>query len=606
MAPETYYLVTTANEKTWYFDKPMYFLGEWCRRYDRKEIWSQLNIQLPNQSCCSATQKDQLITQTQEQEEKLLTLLTLELNVIHGKNHSSRYWAILLGHWLRSYVSVITFRYQQLNQACERNKFSETRVFDVPCASLAHADILQFQWGCSDDIWNNVVYGAILAYLRKSDMRIEKIPLDISAPSNNGHSKLSNQKKISLWQFLKYSAQKITSKCLRDTDAFIVSSYLPILEEIKLHLSLRQAPQFWQMQEFYIAKPDIDLRQKLTDKIILTHGDFGLESCLYGLLFQMIPVCYLESYVSIQTQLQHVMWPKNPKFIYTANNFYADEVFKQWVAGKVEQGTPYFVGQHGNNYAVSKYVVNGCDEVTSDKFYTWGWSNKLNTKYKPAFIFKTCNKHLIRKNPQDLLLIQLSLPHQSLPWDVYPEHAKYQQEQFVFAKQLNANVSESLVVKMHGDVDKDFWCQKLRWLDRFQGLRIMDSSCRFLDALKNARLVVFSYDSTGILEALSLNIPMIAFWQDGLSHMIDEAKPFYQKLFDVGLIHYSPEDAAAKVNQVWDNVDAWWYSSDIQQVRVLFCQQYAKTVEKPIRFLRRMLLEGVRETLEEKELAKCS
>ena len=37
------YLITTADEKTWKFDRPVIFLGEWCRLYDRKHIWSGMD-----------------------------------------------------------------------------------------------------------------------------------------------------------------------------------------------------------------------------------------------------------------------------------------------------------------------------------------------------------------------------------------------------------------------------------------------------------------------------------------------------------------------------------------------------------------------------------
>lgn len=37
------YLITTADERTWKFDRPVIFLGEWCRIYDRKHIWQGMD-----------------------------------------------------------------------------------------------------------------------------------------------------------------------------------------------------------------------------------------------------------------------------------------------------------------------------------------------------------------------------------------------------------------------------------------------------------------------------------------------------------------------------------------------------------------------------------
>ena len=37
------YLITTADERTWKFDQPAIFLGEWCKLYERKHIWLKMN-----------------------------------------------------------------------------------------------------------------------------------------------------------------------------------------------------------------------------------------------------------------------------------------------------------------------------------------------------------------------------------------------------------------------------------------------------------------------------------------------------------------------------------------------------------------------------------
>jgi len=36
------FLVTTANQKFWKIDEKILFLGEWCKIYNQKHIWSKL------------------------------------------------------------------------------------------------------------------------------------------------------------------------------------------------------------------------------------------------------------------------------------------------------------------------------------------------------------------------------------------------------------------------------------------------------------------------------------------------------------------------------------------------------------------------------------
>jgi putative transferase (TIGR04331 family) len=106
-------------------------------------------------------------------------------------------------------------------------------------------------------------------------------------------------------------------------------------------------------------------------------------------------------------------------------------------------------------------------------------------------------------------------------------------------------------------------------------------------------LLVHSYDSTGLLETLEADRPTIAFWQDGLNHLVDEAIPHYQLLISAGIVHLTPESAAAKINEIWADVDNWWASHEIQSARQIFCEKYARTSKKPIRQLKKLLLEEI-------------
>jgi putative transferase (TIGR04331 family) len=103
-------------------------------------------------------------------------------------------------------------------------------------------------------------------------------------------------------------------------------------------------------------------------------------------------------------------------------------------------------------------------------------------------------------------------------------------------------------------------------------------------------LVVHSYDSTGILETLALNIPTICFWQGGLDHLLDEAKPYYELLRGANILADTPEQAAGVVSLHWGDIRGWWDSQKVQDARKAFCMQYARTENYPIRTLKRLLV----------------
>jgi putative transferase (TIGR04331 family) len=48
-------------------------------------------------------------------------------------------------------------------------------------------------------------------------------------------------------------------------------------------------------------------------------------------------------------------------------------------------------------------------------------------------------------------------------------------------------------------------------------------------------------------------------------------------MHEVGVFHKSPESAAEKVNQIYQDPLGWWLSPEIQKARKIFCLQYAWT-----------------------------
>lgn len=586
------YLITTADERTWKYDRPVLFLGEWCRRYDRREIWMGMDAIVAEPYGLNWEQRDKDHAYVTKIAEELLIELSGLLNGYHETSHSLRYWRIVLGHWLHNYASVIVNRWGTLRQAFQNHEISGTTVLDATSYSLATQDSVSFIWACDDDIWNHVLYSRILRCFPQVNLQTETKPLgNISGFTVRGEPSTS---KI---QRLKHSALKAVGGTLqlfgRNTDAFIINSYLPKKEEIKLQLRLGQAPQLWRSPRPEPAKPDIHLRKRLT---LSASGYEGLEQCARALLLEVLPTCYLEGYETLEQQAKTLAWPDRPKFIFTSNNFDTDEIFKAWAGAKVEQGVPYFTGQHGNNYGTLRHCPSETECLaTSDKFITWGWTDG-NPKHVPAFIFKTAGRKRPRINEKGgLLLIELCVPHRVHSWDSYFEFQSYQDAQFRFVENLPDNIRRELAVRLHGEYKQHAWSEEQRWNDRSPETRIENGSTDIWTLIANNRLAVHSYDSTGVLETLSLNIPTLCFWREEAHPLRASAQPYYEQLRRAGILFHSPEMAARKISEIWDNVPAWWGSSEVQSARKNFCDRYARVVGRPIECVKNILLANIKD-----------
>ena len=66
------FLITTGDEATWKFDQPVIFLGEWCRLYDRKHIWKNMDAKVANPYGLEITTKDKDDQRVKNLEQKFL------------------------------------------------------------------------------------------------------------------------------------------------------------------------------------------------------------------------------------------------------------------------------------------------------------------------------------------------------------------------------------------------------------------------------------------------------------------------------------------------------------------------------------------------------
>ena len=159
------FLITTADERSWKFDQSALFLGEWCRLYERKHLWEQMDATVARPYGLESDLKHRNLEYVQSLIDQLLNELAVALNRIHGTAHDSRYWNIVIGHWLRRYVAVIFNRYHALLQALNENEVSGSIIFEAPEYILATQDWISLVWAIADPMWNHVLYSSILKFL---------------------------------------------------------------------------------------------------------------------------------------------------------------------------------------------------------------------------------------------------------------------------------------------------------------------------------------------------------------------------------------------------------------------------------------------------------
>jgi putative transferase (TIGR04331 family) len=589
---EKRFLITTALEETWVEDPPVLFLGEWCRLYSRKDRWSEMNTALLPYHW---DDRDKFYSDYQYLDslyERILDDLAGRLNQIHNVEYSIRYWRILVGPWLAYFIQMLFDRWQSIQSAINFFEITGTIVLTGNEEQLVSNDMNHFAELMKGDEWNHHIYAEILSRLGNVIIIVKNRGQGYPQPKL-GKAKASFRNKALriYYGIAKYFVQ--------DRDAFLSNTYLTKLNEMHLQLRLGQVPLFGQIG---IKPVQVILDRQQRNWVMPSHGQSEFERFLLSMIPKQIPKVYLEGYQPLIEQTHKLPWPKSPKLIYTANVLLHDSVSMAYTAEKVEQGTPLVYGQHGGGYGIAKFSFIEEHEIEiSDRYLTWGWRDHLTQKISPVGIPKIGNMQRSPTNSKKtLLIVTLNTSRYSyrLCADSAINYQSYINRSFSFVATIKDAILPNLLVRLTSH--DTGWGNSLRWLDRFPNIELDFGSTKIIDLMQEARIVVQTYNQTGFLECLALDIPTILFFNLTESPLRETAVPYYAELKRVGIFHDTPESAATHVNAIWEDIDAWWTSFEVRKVVAHFTKQYCHRPGSILARVENVLRSVIAETVNKK------
>lgn len=584
-------LVTTALEETWPGDDvPVLFLGEWCRRYDRKPSWEKLNATIAPYHWDDREKLYKDYLYLEKLYEELLSELAARLNGLHAVNYSVRYWRILAGPWLGYFVQMLFDRWAMLRLATTDADISGVRVLRGSTVSIVPNDMEDFTSLFVGDVWNEAIYGQLLAWMKlpveKIDARADGFVAEGHPPAPGFLQKLKRR--------VATTANLVSVFFCRDREYFFIESYLPVKQDFLLQIKLGQIPKLWRTVAVPVTSVDPSMREW---EVITPAGadDFALIARV--MLSRHIPTAYLEGYRDLIAVTEKMSWPKHPAAIFTSNSYSGDDVFKAWAAEKVEKGAPLLIGQHGGNMGMAKWAFYEEHQIAiCDRFLTWGWSEKNRKNVYPVGNLKVFGRQAVFDRNGLALLVEMVLPQFSYHLYSAPmarQWLDYFEDQCRFVQSLPDGLRKQVLVRLYA---QDYgWGQKQRWLDRFPGIALDEGEQPMASLVESTRIYISTYNATTYLESLSLNVPTIMFWNPLHWELRDSAVPFFESLKSVGIFHDTPESAARHMALVWEDVSSWWDNEVVQAARCEFCEQYAHTPQKPLMALKRVLREVARE-----------
>lgn len=554
------FLATTALDEFWdkKADKTV-FLGEWCKtNSDIKYLkaYETMPFLWSNEQVVKAAFKE-----CWNIYDEIMPILSNYLNNVHGIDKSSRYWKIIIGNWLWSFIQIVYDRYRCIEEFIKAYSKFDTFVLhkDNYITPVEYKDFIA---NISSDAYNLQLYSQIFEYLGYK-FRTKRYEIGQAYTYSQQISKIREI----LYRLLNiFFAKKNTSVVI--SNGYFSNKF----STLNLAFKSKGKIFFDHFCDSFSVNMDknVALREELSEYY---DGDNKFIKLLFALFEQNFPLLFLEGFSDMRKVALNKKLTKAKVYV-TANYLHYNYLYKFFIAEHIDKISLVSI-QHGGGYGIDNFCnPERYERDIVDYFITWGWGDDYHTK---ACTSEKLNQKIkSKKNGYILFIMNDMLKY------LYGIDLRYQSSAIKLAylpKTLSFFNSigsiDRFLVRTY-PVDSGFKIkQTIR--NTFPNIKLDDHSKTFHCRLKNARLFVSDHMSTTYLETLAMNFPTVIFID---KNYYSFRKPeIIQLLIDAKILFYDEIEAAHHINSIYDNIDDWWLSDEVQKARREFCYHYARTSE---------------------------
>lgn len=577
-------LIYTRLQKFWPDDELLILLAPWYLPPYSPD--KKLNISVLTSPWNNHEKLEKAFDYANETYEDIVEKLGVILNDIHNTNYSIKYWRIIAGPWLLWFVNVIYDRYVRITDALKQYPNIKINCLDSSCYITPHNSLDFVQRSKHDDVYNMQLITKILRAINHAPSAI------INCKQTDDLSSLyvSNKKnKLTFKSAVRHVISVIEPMYVKlliaYSDVVFFRSYFnnSLLNKLFFFSSGKFLKIDSLKSQIIIADINVTQRENLKQKCEKEKSGDVLYDLVMHLLPTELPKTYLEGYELIIKEVERVYGKGRPKAVVSATGWYFEENFKFWVAGLQHQGVRLIGIQHGGNYGLTHMCGDDHEYAIADNFITWGWSKpEKGCAIAQGFCQKMMITNKEKNKNNEKILFAATSPCRNLiqfPW--VPELSiLYLESQNDFFSSIEAKIQKKISVRTH--YQDDTWEIQKNLNLNFSRLSFENWDLPFQKSLQSSRIFITDYISTTFIEALAANIPTVLFFNPSINILEKESKEFFDELFAVKIIHYTPKSAANWVNKVYDSVDAWWNSKETQYIVQKFIGRYARESSSPL------------------------
>lgn len=563
-----HFLATTGISEFWNIDSDLVLLGPWCIAEQKNGLLLQgrpyLQVPSPWKPAIKIKEAADICHQIYEE---TLDELCYRLNLFHGVSYEKKQWRILIGTWLLFFIEILYERYTRIENAL--SLFPDAYTYTLPKSDCRLVttdtyDFITLNGQATRDYYNLKLFSLIMYYLYPDKCAEHNLNQPVDADRVFRPDGLAKK--------MFYRVKKIKDIFYRPD--IILSDMYKIGCGQMLSLELCSGPNsicFINFDTVMLDKDCAEYSEGDREKLKLKASQDEFQGLLRQLIPYSIPVCYVENFKKYKVKIKG----RAAKIIGSAVGWDFNEKFKFFAAESSLNGTRMVDFQHGGGYGMSLAIPAETSSLEKDIFYTWGWRSENNEKTIPLpspYLSKLKDTH--NKNGESILFAGSTI-HKYLcrffSFFTADDVPQYFLDKKRFVEHMHELPRKELLYKPYPEIG---WNETDAIKNMLPGINIL-SKGKLTDLMQSSKLVVLDFLSTSNLEALTINVPTIWFWDTGIYLLRPEAEKYFDLLRDAGILFNTPEEAAQKVNQIFDDPLRWWLDPRVQEAKNIFCERFA-------------------------------
>lgn len=551
---------------------------------------------------------DEAVDFTEEKYQKYIPILAKRLNKIHGTTYSEFFWKKSLSTAFKRYITL----FHDVFAKCEKYFDPEEHIcqilskesFYTPLDFEEHRTVFQATLFGQEQIFSHYINLFYPNMFKTIDLNPKDFGCNFikTMPEYKSKFKIKNKFKLIKYRILSIFSKKYQKKFmlknLKNTRIGVLGSFFS--QENFEKLINKSNGKIKNIDNvFYVNNiQNTPINHKKRYMLSEFEDDFDkFDKFFFSTLPYCMPKVFIENFDEIYNSVIKNL-KKYPEMKYVISEAWlSDTYISMSLATMKERGIKHIYNEHNCIfYPFTGHMIENMSELV-DYYVSFGWESDTLTNFvSGASLFPFSINKTFEKNYNILYVsycFESKMPTYGGAYGVSEVNVS---KQLKFIKSFMQNLKIETLQNMHyRGYPKNYEIKYLpydkeKYLKEYiQYTKILPSryengeTCK--EQMLKSRLVIIDYISTAYLEALSMNIPVVFFFDPNITYLKDEFKDFYKILIDVGICQTDPIKASEFIETIKDNPEEWWKKEEVQNAKNEFLSKNFKHPQVMIDYL---------------------